>query len=128
MLEDFRMSEPQYPDHDNIPPARRQRPTQGDRLISAVMDLAGKSAMLLRHVESTWTSATFSGSRHKVVLLFSGWVACDEAEDLIAVLPGHEFEIAGALVADATVISTDHHFLPEPLMEVELELLIVEYK
>ena len=106
-------------------PARRTRPTTAERLLRTVLALAGPHATLLRHRETAWASITFAGSRHTIVLVFSGWEACDDAEHLIAELPDHEFAIPGALVADATVARTDHALLPEPRMELELELLLL---
>jgi len=113
------------PDTAKTPRIRR---TPGERLLQSVMDLAGPRAELCSHGEVPWASVTFSGSRHTIVLQFHGWEACDDAENLIAELPEHEFRIAGVLVADATVARTDQQLLPEPRMEVELELLLLDDK
>lgn len=110
------------------PAAPRVRLTHGERLLRAVLELAGEHATLVRHTETPWASVTFSGARHSVVLAFCGWEACDDAEHLIVELPEHEFRIAGVLVADAAVARTDQELLPEPRMEVELELLLLEDK
>jgi len=95
-------------------------------LLTALFDLAGREAELLRHSERNWASATFAGTRHTVVLAFNGTVAIDAAEALIAALPDHEFAIPGQLVADASVVSVDQATLPEPRMVLELELLLLE--
>ena len=42
------------------------------QLLAAVMELAGKQAELLRHAETPWASATFTGSRHNIALAFTG--------------------------------------------------------
>lgn len=104
------------------------RLTRAERLARAVQALAGPRAVLARHIETPWASVTFSGARHTLVLRFDGWEACDDAERLIAALPEHEFQIGGALVADAAVTRTDQQLLPEPRMEVEVDLLLLEDK
>lgn len=106
--------------------ARRVRRTAGDRVLHAVMDLAGTGAELVSHAEVPWASVTFSGARHTIVLHFQGWEACDNAEHLITALPEHEFRVAGVLVADAAVARVEQDLLPEPRMDVELELLLLD--
>lgn len=95
-------------------------------LLAAVMRLAGERAELLRHGEQPWASITFSGSRHRIALSFRGAAAVEAGEAFIAALPEHEFAIPGQLVADATIVSAEHELLPEPLLTVEAELLLLE--
>lgn len=95
-------------------------------LISAVTDLAGGKAELLRHVEQPWASVTFSGTRHTMALAFTGAEAVAAGEGFIAALPEHEFTIPRQLVADAAVVSVEHTTLPEPKLTVEVELLLLE--
>lgn len=104
------------------PKARRVRRC----LLEAVMALAGGRAELVHHVERGWASVTFAGTRHTLVLAFAGAEAVAAGEDLIAVLPEHEFAIPGQLVADATVVSVEHSALPEPKLVVETEFLLLE--
>ena len=47
-------------------------------------------------------------------------------ERFIALLPEHEFTIRGQLVADATICAVSVELLPEPVMLVEAELLLLE--
>ena len=96
------------------------------QLLSAVMDLAGGRAELLRHTESPWSSITFSGSRHAMALAFTGDEAVEAGEAFIAALPEHEFTVARQIVADAAVTSVEHELLPEVRMVVEIELLLLE--
>ena len=96
------------------------------QLLNAVLRLAGRQAELVSHGERPWASATFSGSRHSVVLTFTGAGAQTAGEAFIASLPEHEFTLPGQLVADATVVSVDHAMLPEPVLTVEAELLLLE--
>lgn len=110
----------------DIPPPKRRRVTSGERLLRAVLELAGSRAELVSHAEVPWASVTFSGARHTVVLRFEGWEACDNAEHLIAELPEHEFTLPNVLVADAAVARMEQHLLPEPRIEMELELLLLE--
>ncbi|MFM5922920.1 MAG: hypothetical protein ACKOPG_01870 [Novosphingobium sp.] len=95
-------------------------------LLSAVMELAGSKAELLRHAERSWASVTFSGTRHTVTLAFTGTEAVAAGESLIDALPDHEFAIPRQLVADAAVVAVDHTALPEPRLEVTVELLLLE--
>ena len=95
-------------------------------LLSAVLELAGGKAELIRHAERTWASATFSGTRHTIVLAFAGNDAEAAGEVFLEALPDHEFAIPGQLVADAGIVRTDHALLPAPRLEVEVELLLLD--
>lgn len=106
--------------------APRVRISPGERLLRAVTALAGPRAELMSHAERPWASVTFAGTRHTIVLRYEGWEACDEAEALIAALPEHEFQIPRTLVADATVSRLYQVVLPEPMMTVELMLLLLD--
>jgi hypothetical protein len=104
--------------------ARRRR-SPGERLLEALATLAQGKARVLSHAESAWASITFAGTRHKVVLEFSGVEGAEAGECFIAFLPEHEFALPGQLVADATVAEVDHQLQP-PLMRVTAELLLLE--
>jgi len=95
-------------------------------LLSALLELARGQAALVQHTERAWASATFSGTRHNVRLAFTGDKAVAAGEDFIAALPDHEFAIPRQLVADAAVLSADHALLPQPVLEVEVQLLLLE--
>jgi len=105
------------------PRARRAPWTQ---MLNALLRLAGRQAELVSHGERPWASATFSGSRHTVVLTFAGAGAQAAGEAFIAALPEHEFTLPGQLVADATVAAVNHAMLPEPVLTVEAELLLLD--
>jgi hypothetical protein len=105
---------------------RAARGTPWLPLLSALMELAGGKAELLRHSERSWASVTFSGTRHAVVLAFTGAEAVTAGEAYIDALPDHEFAIPRQLVADAAIISVEHSALPEPRLEVTAELLLLE--
>ena len=96
------------------------------QLLSAVMELAGGQAELLRHSESPWASVTFTGSRHKIALAFTGGEAGAMGEAFIAALPEHEFAVPRQIVADAAVLAVEHVLVPEPRLTVEIELLLLE--
>ena len=96
------------------------------QLLDAVMRLAGPQADLLRHAERPWASVTFSGTRHTVALRFAGQSAVAAGERFIDLLPEHEFTIRGQLVADATICAVSVELLPEPVMLLEAELLLLE--
>lgn len=95
----------------------------GPQLLSAVMQLAAGRAELLRHVERSWASATFAGTRHTVALTFSGTDALAAAEAFIEALPDHEFAIPGQLVADAAIVSVEQD---AERLTVEADLLLLE--
>lgn len=103
----------------------RHRRSPGERLLAALSELAMGKAKIISHAESGWASITFSGTRHKVVLEFSGAEAVEMGECFIAFLPEHEFTLPGQLVADAAVVAVDHQLAP-PLMRVTAELLLLE--
>ena len=105
---------------------RRTRRTPWMQLLSALLDLAQGQAELLRHTERAWASVTFSGTRHSVVLAFTGADAVAQGERLIDTLPDHEFTVPGQLVADAAVVRVDHALLPLPRLEVEVEVLMLD--
>lgn len=95
-------------------------------LLSALLGMAEGKAELIRHSERGWSSATFTGSRHTIVLAFTGNESIAAGEVFLADLPDHEFTIPGQLVADAAIIRADHAMLPDVRLEVEVELLLLE--
>ena len=105
---------------------RRTRRTPWMQLLSALLDLAQGEAELIRHAERAWASVTFSGTRHSVVLAFTGADAVAQGEQLIDALPDHEFTIPGQLVADAAVVRVEQIMLPLPRLEVEVEVLMLD--
>ncbi|MEI6641379.1 MAG: hypothetical protein WCL10_05040 [Novosphingobium sp.] len=107
-------------------PHPRVRISPGERLLRAVLAMAGPPTELMEHREEPWASVTFAGTRHTIVLRYQGWEACDAAEALIAMLPEHEFTIPRTLVADAVVVRLDQVLLPEPVMTLELALLLLD--
>ncbi len=109
--------------------SRRYRPkrTTGDRVREALLMLAEGRASLLSHEEKAWSSITFAGTRHEVMLDFDGCEAVEAGEDFVAALPDHEFRIPGQLVADATVREVDHRFGgDDERMVVTAVLLLLE--
>ena len=96
------------------------------QLLSALLRLSGDKGELLRHAERAWSSATFSGTRHTVLLSFFGDGAIAAGEAFIEAVPEHEFTIARQIVADASVVAVVHEGPPDPRMTVEVELLLVE--
>lgn len=96
------------------------------QLLSALLELGQGKAELVRHAERSWASATFCGTRHTVVLSFTGPDAVAAGEALIDLLPDHEFAIPRQLVADANVIAVEHTAQPQPHLQLEVELLLLE--
>lgn len=110
---------------DDPPGPRRTRRDPANQLLAAIQALADGQAVVLRHDERAWASITFSGARHAMVLRFEG-DAVAAGERLIANLPDHEFAIPRRLVADATVVAVRQALLPEPSLEVECEVLLLD--
>jgi len=108
------------------PPAERAAAPPWMPLLSALLELAGGRAELLRHSERRWASVTFSGTRHTVLLAFCGPDSVTAGEIFIDALPEHEFTIPRQLVADAAVVKVEHTMLPELRMEVEVQLLLLD--
>jgi hypothetical protein len=105
---------------------RPRAPRPWMALLSALLRLAGGGAELVRHSERPWASVTFSGSRHTVVLAFTGAEAIAAGEAFIAALPDHEFAVPRQLVADASVVAVESVLLPAPRLTIEAELLLLE--
>ena len=98
-----------------------------NRLHAQLVTLGEGKASLISHSETPWASITFNGTRHEIELMFDGAEAVEAGERFIEKLPDHEFAIAGQLVADATVRTTDHFFgEPESLRVVAVLLLLEE--
>ena len=106
-----------------IPFTRR---SAGDRLRSALLDLAGHKRQVVTHTEKAWASITFAGTRHSLALLFAGSEAVEAGEQFIAMLPEHEFSIPGQLVADASITEVEHRLSPSPRIVVTCDLLMLE--
>lgn len=106
--------------------ARRRSRGPWMSLLSAVLGLAGGRAELLRHGERAWASATFSGSRHTIALVFQGHDAMADGEAFIDALPDHEFAISGHVVADAVIVAAEQDMGGTPTLTVEAELLLLE--
>jgi hypothetical protein len=111
--------------HDAFPP-RPIRRGSAERLRQQLQALAGGHAEFLSHSEKSWASVTFAGTRHRLDLVFAGGDAVEAAESFIAFLPEHGFAIPKQLVADASVIAVDHRIGPDPRMEVQVELLLLD--
>lgn len=105
----------------------RLKRTTADRVREALLMLAEGRASLLTHDEKAWSSITFSGTRHEMMLDFDGTEAVEAGEDFIVNLPDHEFRIPGQLVADASVREVDHRFGgDDERMVVTAVLLLLE--
>ena len=108
------------------PQARALKRDPANQLLAALYALAGGHGALLRHEERAWASITFAGCKHSVTFRFTGAAAVASGEAFVAALPEHEFEIPHRLIADATVTAARHTLLPEPSMEVDCEVLMLE--
>ena len=106
--------------NDTPPFPRRSARAPAQRLREAIAALAGPAGEIIHHVESNWASITFSGTRHRLLLYFFDTEGIEEA------LPEHEFMIPRQLVVEATVRKVEQSWLPEPHLDVSIELLLLE--
>lgn len=113
-------------DSEHRPHPMRARRTTGDRLREALINLSGQCATCVKHEEKAWSSITFSGTRHEVTLRFEGAEAVANGEELMELLPEHEFSIPGELVADATIREVDHRFGMHERLVITVVLLLLE--
>ena len=107
-------------------PLRGSRRDPTNRLLETLHELGEGHAAVLRHEERAWASITFAGSRHTLTLRFAGDEGVTAGERFIAALPEHEFDIPRRLVADAAIVAVRHALLPEPSLEVECEVLVLD--
>ena len=103
-----------------------QRRDPANLLLAALFALGRGHGALLRHEERAWASITFAGARHSLAFRFAGDAGVAAGEAFVTKLPEHEFAIPHRLVADATVVVVRHGLLPEPSLEVECEVLMLE--
>ena len=104
-------------------PAIGKRVRADRALERQIRELAGGAGQMLWHEQVGWESVTFSGTRHRMTWAFGGTEEVAGGEAMIALLPDHEFDIPGHLVADAAV--TGANSTPVRL-EATLELLLLE--
>ena len=83
---------------------------------------AGK---LAAHVEKPWRSATFEGARHELTVIFRGDDDVLIGEAVLDQWPRHQFALAGQLVVESRVGWVNRQNLPEPMLTMQLELLLV---
>jgi hypothetical protein len=95
-------------------------------LLAQMFRLGQGQGELAAHSERPWASATFAGARHAISLSFAGAESVAAGERLLDLLPDHEFDIPGHLVADATVRAAHHRLLPDEKLELEIEILLLE--
>ena len=75
--------------------------SKSNGLMRALRELLPTSALVLIH-ERNWHSLTFSG----VQVCISAKVCDDDASKMSDMLPEHQFDLKGQLVADIAVIQT----------------------
>lgn len=114
------------PVHHSLRTGHAARPTSGQRLAQALFDRAGPAARLVRHGETQWSSATFTGARHTFVIRFQGYAALADAEALVAAIGDDAIAVRGALIAEITVTRMTETRLPHPEAEIEIAALLLD--
>lgn len=95
----------------------------GQQLRAQLLALASGAGTVVAHAEHSWSSITFTGSRHTVRLRFEGDDVTD-GEALIEGAPGHEFIIPGHRVTTVSIVDVDHRVSDEMLaVTIEVQLL-----
>lgn len=94
-------------------------------LQTQIIALAGGHGELVSHATKSWSSVSFSGTRHEIELEFKGSDAVEAGDRMIKALPEHEFAIPGQLVADASAKETMHVFGAAPKLKVTCVLLLM---
>ncbi len=95
-------------------------------LIPAVLAVGSNLGRLLEHEEMVWSSPTFTGARHTIVLEFKGEREVQAGVRFAARLPTHEFMLAGHKVCEAKIIRSHFGMLPHKRLEIEAEIAMVE--
>lgn len=110
---------------DHPRPARRNPHT---RLLACILALAGPNAGVESASVQPWASATFQGSRHKAVLIFTGDNAQLATALFIDQAPEAEFAIAGHIVANLAIDGRciDQDAAEPPQARVALSALLIE--
>lgn len=109
-------------------PLRQRKADPHERLIRALLDMAGEGTELLSAATRPWASATFQGSRHEATLRFSGGKADGRASAMAMHVPEAEFAIPGHIVADVSVDSRERFLDGEgqPYALLSLSALVIE--
>lgn len=108
---------------------RVTRPAANDpamALVRALIAITGGAAELRFHEGHDWASATFTGLRHRLVLVFCGAQAIAAGHDLAERLPEHEFTLKRHIVIDIHVARRVERHEGEPTLLLEIEALTVE--
>lgn len=95
-------------------------------LIRALIELSQSTAALQFHEGHDWASATFSGMRHRLALIFTGTEAISAGNILAEQLEAHEFTLKRHVVIDIHVAHRVERHEGEPTLLLEIEALTVE--
>lgn len=96
-------------------------------VIAAICGLAPFTVELVSHAEKAWASATFDGAVHTVTLDFPGEQSALSGQVLAEQIGNIEFNIPGALVADARVLWSEMATVPARNLRLAIELLLVNH-
>ena len=96
------------------------------RLVDQILRLTCGAGELVSHQEQPWASATFHGTRHTVAVSFTGDYAIPFGEEMIELLPEHDFAIPGTVTADVGVQSVLHEAGALQRLIVTFEVLMLD--
>lgn len=97
----------------------------GARIEEALIALAQERCEIVAHHERAWSSATFSGTRHRITLRFHGAPDAALGEAMLDAWP-LPIEVPGQLIADASVVEVEHRCGPMPALTFTAELLLLD--
>jgi hypothetical protein len=81
--------------------------TAGEALRRALGATLVACAAIERHESRSWASVTFSGERHRLVLVLTGVGAAAEADRFLAGLAEREFALEGHILADIALVADE---------------------
>jgi hypothetical protein len=76
-----------------------------NRLMNAIVQMAGDGTYILSSHSRPWASATFIGAQHQVTLKMTETAEAATLDAFLAALPDAEFHVPGHIVADVAVDS-----------------------
>ena len=95
-------------------------------LIPALLALGSNLGGLLEHEQQSWSSPTFSGVRHTVTLEFVGDAAVEAGNRLIRSLGTYRFYLSGYSVTEQAIGRAHFGKDPQPRLEVEIHVSLLE--
>lgn len=95
----------------------------GTQLQEQIRMIAGSECHVRLKRERPWASITFSGTRHRIEVVYSGNGCEDKARRLAKDLPETEFDLTGHFVADL-LAEVDITAASDPVIRLEILTIV----